>query len=58
MTGPEAAKILEIPVGTVWRHLHEARHELKRSLERRPSTISEPRAGGVVVSLEASLRTA
>jgi RNA polymerase sigma-70 factor (ECF subfamily) len=34
LTGPEVASILGVPVGTVWRRLHEARTELKRSLER------------------------
>lgn len=34
MSGVEAAKILGIPVGTVWRRLHEARAEIRRMLER------------------------
>jgi len=34
MTAPEVAKSLGIPVGTVWRRLHEARTELRRTLER------------------------
>jgi len=33
LTGVEAAGILGVPVGTVWRRLHEARNELRRSLE-------------------------
>lgn len=31
-TCPEIAKILNIPVGTVWTRLHAARHELRRKL--------------------------
>lgn len=34
MSGVEAARLLEIPVGTVWRRLHEARAELKVALEK------------------------
>lgn len=34
LTGVEVGKILEIPVGTVWRRLHEARQELREVLER------------------------
>jgi RNA polymerase sigma-70 factor (ECF subfamily) len=34
MSGPEVARILEVPVGTVWRRLHEARAELRRALVR------------------------
>lgn len=34
MSGVEVARALDIPVGTVWRRLHEARAELKRALER------------------------
>ena len=34
MSGVEVAKVLEVPVGTVWRWLHEARSELRRELER------------------------
>lgn len=34
MSGVEAAKALDTPVGTVWRWLHEARVELRRLLER------------------------
>ena len=34
MSGVEVAKILGIPVGTVWRRLHEARAEIRRMLER------------------------
>lgn len=34
MSGVEAAKVLGIPVGTVWRRLHEARAEIRRTLER------------------------
>jgi RNA polymerase sigma-70 factor (ECF subfamily) len=33
MSGPEVAKILGVPVGTVWRRLHEARTELRQALE-------------------------
>ncbi len=33
MSGPEVAKVLGVPVGTVWRRLHEARAELRRSIE-------------------------
>ena len=33
MSGPEIAKVLGVPVGTVWRRLHEARAELRRGLE-------------------------
>lgn len=34
MSGVEVARALDIPVGTVWRRLHEARAELKVVLER------------------------
>lgn len=34
MSGVEVAQILETPVGTVWRRLHEARAELRRALDR------------------------
>lgn len=34
LSGVEAAKILGVPVGTVWRRLHEARNELRHTLER------------------------
>jgi len=34
LSGLEAAKILDVPVGTIWRRLHEARAELRRELER------------------------
>jgi RNA polymerase sigma factor (sigma-70 family) len=34
MTGPEAAAILDIPVGTVWTRLHHARRELRENLEK------------------------
>jgi RNA polymerase sigma-70 factor (ECF subfamily) len=34
MSGVEVARALDIPVGTVWRRLHEARAELKKALER------------------------
>lgn len=34
MSGVEAAKVLDVPVGTVWRRLHEARAELRQALER------------------------
>lgn len=34
MTGVEVAKLLDTPVGTVWRRLHEARNELRYELER------------------------
>ena len=34
MSGVEAAKVLGVPVGTVWRRLHEARAEIRRTLER------------------------
>ncbi|HRI70932.1 MAG TPA: RNA polymerase sigma factor [Polyangium sp.] len=34
MTGVEVAGILGIPVGTIWRRLHEARAELRNALER------------------------
>jgi RNA polymerase sigma-70 factor (ECF subfamily) len=33
LTGAEAAEILGVPVGTVWRRLHEARNDLRRTLE-------------------------
>jgi RNA polymerase sigma-70 factor (ECF subfamily) len=32
LTGVEAAGILGVPVGTVWRRLHEARNDLRRAL--------------------------
>lgn len=32
LTGPEAAKALDIPVNTVWTRLHHARAELRRAL--------------------------
>jgi RNA polymerase sigma-70 factor, ECF subfamily len=34
MSGVEAAQALNVPVGTVWRRLHEARAEIRRTLER------------------------
>ena len=34
LTGVEVAGILGIPVGTIWRRLHEARAELRQALER------------------------
>ncbi|WP_437525443.1 RNA polymerase sigma factor [Sorangium sp. So ce726] len=34
MSGVEVARLLETPVGTVWRRLHEARAEVRRALER------------------------
>lgn len=34
LTGVEVGKILDIPVGTVWRRLHEARGELRQAMER------------------------
>lgn len=34
MTGVEVAGILGVPVGTIWRRLHEARAELRYALER------------------------
>jgi RNA polymerase sigma-70 factor (ECF subfamily) len=34
LTGVEVAGILGIPVGTIWRRLHEARAELRHTLER------------------------
>jgi RNA polymerase sigma-70 factor, ECF subfamily len=34
MTGPEVAESLGIPVGTVWRRLHDARSELRSALAR------------------------
>lgn len=34
MTGVEVGGILGIPVGTIWRRLHEARAELRNALER------------------------
>jgi RNA polymerase sigma-70 factor (ECF subfamily) len=34
MSGVEVAKALDKPAGTVWRWLHEARAELRRTLER------------------------
>ncbi|MFO0611507.1 MAG: RNA polymerase sigma factor [Polyangiaceae bacterium] len=33
MGGVEVAKALDVPVGTVWRRLHEARAELKKALQ-------------------------
>jgi RNA polymerase sigma-70 factor (ECF subfamily) len=35
MTGPEAAEVLGIPVGTVWTRLHHARRELRARSEAR-----------------------
>ncbi|MBL8744486.1 MAG: sigma-70 family RNA polymerase sigma factor, partial [Myxococcales bacterium] len=32
MTGPEAAEVLGIPVGTVWTRLHYARRELREKM--------------------------
>lgn len=34
MSGVEVARALGVPVGTVWRRLHEARAELRHALER------------------------
>jgi RNA polymerase sigma factor (sigma-70 family) len=34
MSGVEVARILDTPVGTVWRRLHEARAELRSAVER------------------------
>jgi RNA polymerase sigma-70 factor (ECF subfamily) len=34
LSGVEVAKILDKPVGTIWRRLHEARAELRHTLER------------------------
>jgi RNA polymerase sigma-70 factor (ECF subfamily) len=34
MSGVEVARVLGVPVGTIWRRLHEARTELRRALER------------------------
>jgi RNA polymerase sigma-70 factor (ECF subfamily) len=34
LSGVDAAKALEIPAGTVWRRLHEARAQLRQSLKR------------------------
>lgn len=34
MSGVEVARVLGVPVGTVWRRLHEARTELRSALER------------------------
>jgi RNA polymerase sigma factor (sigma-70 family) len=33
MSGVEVARALDVPVGTIWRRLHEARNELKAALE-------------------------
>ena len=35
LSGVEAAKALGVPAGTVWRRLHEARAELRASIQRR-----------------------
>lgn len=35
LSGVDAARALDVPVGTVWRRLHDARIELRRKLERR-----------------------
>lgn len=37
MSGEEAARVLGIPVATVWTRLHHARRELRAALERRES---------------------
>jgi RNA polymerase sigma-70 factor (ECF subfamily) len=37
MSGVEVASVLGVPVGTVWRRLHEARAELRRALEEEPA---------------------
>lgn len=34
MSGVEIAKALDLPVGTVWRRLHEARAQLRKAMER------------------------
>ena len=34
LSGVEVAKMLDTPVGTIWRRLHEARNELRYALER------------------------
>lgn len=34
LTGVEVAGIIGVPVGTIWRRLHEARAELRQALER------------------------
>lgn len=34
MSGVDVAHSLDVPVGTVWRRLHEARGEIRRALER------------------------
>ncbi|MFT3764943.1 MAG: RNA polymerase sigma factor [Minicystis sp.] len=34
LSGVEVAKIIDKPVGTVWRRLHEARAEIRQALER------------------------
>jgi RNA polymerase sigma-70 factor (ECF subfamily) len=33
MSGVEVARALDVPVGTIWRRLHEARNELKAAME-------------------------
>lgn len=38
LSGPEVARALDTPVGTVWRRLHEARAELREALTRRDRT--------------------
>jgi RNA polymerase sigma-70 factor, ECF subfamily len=35
LSGPEIAKALDIPIGTVWTRLHHARYELRRALGRK-----------------------
>jgi DNA-directed RNA polymerase specialized sigma24 family protein len=35
LSGVDAAKALGIPAGTVWRRLHEARAQLRDSIQRR-----------------------
>lgn len=37
LSGPEVARALDVPVGTIWRRLHEARTELREALSRRSS---------------------
>lgn len=36
VAGAEAAKLIGVPVGTVWRRLHEARKALRDAIERQP----------------------